>query len=149
MIKFKEKTKEKGKKLKLNLIKINNKTIKNKIINSQSDAGEGLTSVQRIFDQGITLIALVITIIVMLILAGVTINLTLGDNGIFSKAKEARNKYEDARQNESNEIEKMTNLINNNGTYKKLTAEQFAFTSKNTNWNVENIKEALDYLYNN
>ena len=38
---------------------------------------------------GITLIALVITIVVMLILAVVTINLTLGENGIVKKAKEA------------------------------------------------------------
>ena len=38
---------------------------------------------------GITLIALVITIIVLLILAGITINLTLGENGILIKADEA------------------------------------------------------------
>jgi len=40
--------------------------------------------------RGITLIALIITIIVMLILAGVTINLTLGDNGIFTTAVSAK-----------------------------------------------------------
>lgn len=39
---------------------------------------------------GITLIALVITIIVLIILAGVAINLTLGDNGVFDKAKYAK-----------------------------------------------------------
>ncbi len=38
---------------------------------------------------GITLIALVVTIIVLLILAGVTINFVLSDGGIFGKAKEA------------------------------------------------------------
>ena len=38
---------------------------------------------------GITLISLVITIIIMLILAGITINLTIGDNGIFKMAKKA------------------------------------------------------------
>ncbi len=47
-------------------------------------------------DKGITLIALVITIIVLLILASVAINLTLSDNGIFTKAKEARDKTERA-----------------------------------------------------
>ena len=40
-------------------------------------------------NKGITLIALVITIAVLIILAGVTINLTLGENGIFNKAKYA------------------------------------------------------------
>ena len=39
---------------------------------------------------GITLIALIVTIIVLLILAGVSINLLLGDNGIITKAKEAK-----------------------------------------------------------
>ena len=40
--------------------------------------------------QGITLIALVITIIIMLILAGISLNATIGDNGIISKAREAK-----------------------------------------------------------
>lgn len=44
--------------------------------------------------KGITLIALVITIVVLIILAGVAISLTIGNNGIFNKAKEARNKTE-------------------------------------------------------
>ena len=43
--------------------------------------------------KGITLVALVVTIVVLLILAGVSINLVLGDNGIISKARTtARNK---------------------------------------------------------
>ena len=39
--------------------------------------------------KGITLVALVITIVVLIILAGVAISLTLSDNGIFNKAKSA------------------------------------------------------------
>ena len=39
---------------------------------------------------GITLIALVITIIALIILAGIAISMTVGDNGIFAKAKEAK-----------------------------------------------------------
>ena len=53
---------------------------------------------------GITLIALVITIVILIILAGVTINLTVGDNGIFSKAKEARKQHEIADAREKIEI---------------------------------------------
>ena len=40
--------------------------------------------------KGITLIALVVTIIVLIILAGIAISMTVGDNGIFTKAKEAK-----------------------------------------------------------
>ena len=50
--------------------------------------------------KGITLIALVITIIVLIILAGVAINLTLGKNGLLNRAKEAREKYEIAAAQE-------------------------------------------------
>ena len=38
---------------------------------------------------GITLIALVISIIIMLILAGVSLNATIGDNGIITQAQNA------------------------------------------------------------
>ena len=41
-------------------------------------------------NEGITLIALIITVIVLIILAGVTINMVVGDNGIINKAKEAK-----------------------------------------------------------
>lgn len=40
-------------------------------------------------NKGITLIALIITIIILLILASVTINLVIGDNGLFNTTKEA------------------------------------------------------------
>ncbi len=43
--------------------------------------------------EGITLVALIITIIILLILAGVILNLTLGDNGIFRVSKEATQSY--------------------------------------------------------
>ena len=50
--------------------------------------------------KGITLVALVVTIVVLLILAGVSINLVLGDNGIIAKAKEAETKSAEASQND-------------------------------------------------
>ena len=49
---------------------------------------------------GITLIALVITIIVLLILAGISINTLFGENGVLSKAKMAVKKNEDAKVTE-------------------------------------------------
>ena len=50
--------------------------------------------------KGITLVALVVTIVVLLILAGVSINLVLGDNGIIAKAKEAQRESAEASQND-------------------------------------------------
>ena len=46
--------------------------------------------IQKLKEQGITLIALVVTIIILLILAGVTITFALGENGIIGVAKKAR-----------------------------------------------------------
>ena len=54
--------------------------------------------------KGITLIALVLTIIVMLILAGITINLTLGEDGIIKRAQEAGQTYKNAEANEIADI---------------------------------------------
>ena len=67
-------------------------------------------------NEGITLIALIITVIVMLILAGVAINLTVGDNGIFKKSQEGAEIYKNAANNEAsslNSVDKeMGDLIN-------------------------------------
>ena len=51
-------------------------------------------------NKGITLVALVVTIVVLLILAGVSINLVLGNNGIIARAKSAETKSAEASQND-------------------------------------------------
>ena len=51
-------------------------------------------------NSAITLIALIITIIVLLILAGVTLNMVMGESGIFGKANNAKNKTEVAQYEE-------------------------------------------------
>ena len=56
-------------------------------------------------EKGITLIALVITIIVLLILAGVTIATLTGDNGILTRANEAKEVTEEAGANEKVQME--------------------------------------------
>ncbi len=50
--------------------------------------------------KGITLVALIITIIVLLILAGVTISFAIGDGSIFNKSKNAVNTYKNSQDNE-------------------------------------------------
>ena len=50
--------------------------------------------------KGITLIALVVTIIVLIILAGISISLVLGENGLVAKAKRAATQTEEANANE-------------------------------------------------
>ena len=64
-------------------------------------------------EKGITLVALVVTIVVLLILAGVSINLVLGNNGIIAKAKEAETKSAEARQNDLKGMNALAEEMNN------------------------------------
>ena len=70
-------------------------------------------------NKGITLVALVVTIVVLLILAGVSINLVLGNNGIIVKAREAQKKSAEAGQNDligMNELtQQLEEVLNENG----------------------------------
>ena len=50
--------------------------------------------------KGITLVALVITIIILLILAGITIMALTGDNGLFTRAQQAKNKTIEGQEKE-------------------------------------------------
>ena len=59
--------------------------------------------------KGITLVALVITIIVLIILAGVSIALVMGDNGIATKAREGATNYQNAQSEEAGAINKLLN----------------------------------------
>ena len=70
--------------------------------------------------KGITLVALVVTIVVLLILAGVSINLVLGDNGIISKAQEGKTKSAEASENDlkgmNSLIDEMETVLNGGNT---------------------------------
>ena len=75
---------------------------------------------------GITLIALVVTIVVLLILAGITISLVFSENGIIAKAREAANKTNEAVINEQAQMNDVTAAMENmlNGTGGSTTPEE-------------------------
>lgn len=58
-------------------------------------------------ESGITLISLVVTIIILIILAGVSIKLTLGENGIITIAKQAKENMELAQIEEETELNEL------------------------------------------
>ena len=62
-------------------------------------------------ERGITLIALVVTIVVLLILAGVSLNAIFSENGIIKRAKDAQNKMDQATQNDLDSINELNNWI--------------------------------------
>ena len=63
-------------------------------------------------EKGITLVALVITIIVLLILAGVTISLVVSDNGVIHKAQDAKTNMVNAQNRENEELQNLSNYMN-------------------------------------
>ena len=64
-----------------------------------------------ISNKGITLVSLVVTIIILIILAGVSINLTLGENGIITMAKRARENMELAQIDEEKQLNELYEQI--------------------------------------
>ena len=69
--------------------------------------------------KGITLIALVVTIVVLLILAGVSLNAIFSENGLINRAKDAQNKMNQATQNDLiglNELDKLISSLTDKTT---------------------------------
>ena len=66
--------------------------------------------------KGVTLVALVITIIVLIILAGISINLVLGNNGIITIAKKAKENIELAKIEEEIELNELYTQLESSGT---------------------------------
>ena len=88
-------------------------------------------------NKGITLVALVVTIVVLLILAGVSINLVLGNNGIIAKAKDAETKSAEASENDLKGMNALVSemegaLAGNGSTGNGNTGSGNNFVTKNT-----------------
>ncbi len=117
--------------------------------------------VQKLKEKGITLIALVITIIILLILAGVTLNMALSGEGLFSKAKLAVNKYDVASEQEvlqqiiieynmDNTIEKIGEKLSDKGSGTDDNWEVIQLNNSNKNYGtnyyyIEKGKEISNY----
>ena len=65
-------------------------------------------------ENGITIVALSVTIIVLLILAGISIKLVLDNNGIIGNAQTAKNQYTEAEANTEQGIGELSNVLSSN-----------------------------------
>ena len=109
-------------------------------------------------NKGITLIALVITIIVLLILAGVSIAMLTGENGILKQAQRAKNETEQAQMEEENILGEYENYLSQytNGGYvesKGVNApvlkdgmKLVTYNEETKNWDTNNSSSAYDYV---
>ena len=72
-------------------------------------------------EKGITLVALVVTIIVLLILSGVTVAMLAGQNGILTQAQKAKKATEAAAQEENSALSSLEDYMITDGSYNKET----------------------------
>ena len=72
-------------------------------------------------ERGITLVALVVTIIIILILAGVTLNIALSENGLLKKAQESTEKYKQAQNEEEESVSDIAKVFYNDYVGKYVT----------------------------
>lgn len=77
-------------------------------------------------DKGITLIALVITIIVLLILATISVSTLMGDNGILTKANEAKIKHEHTSVTEAISLAYAEYIMKKSDEQSELVSESLA-----------------------
>ena len=102
---------------------IDKKLMSNKMFENKRMSDIPISNIQHATSNvAITLIALIITIIVLLILAGVTLNMVLGEDGIINKANLAKIKTEES-QNE--EINKLNDIENNINTYTRTGSTKY------------------------
>ena len=81
---------------------------------------------ERKHEQGITLIALVVTIVVLLILAGISIAMLTGENGVISQAKSAKEATEQAKVEELVSVAIGSVISKNNGSTAGITPKMIA-----------------------
>ena len=94
-------------------------------------------------NSAITLVALVITVIVLLILAGVTLNMLIGENGIIAKAQLAKEKTNEAQQVEEEQLKNLEKYLNGNtSNLPENTSDTEAGTIVKTpeNWNTKTAR---------
>ena len=86
-------------------------------------------------ESGITLIALVVTIVVLLILASVSITVVFGDNGILELAKEAGEKTNEAVKSDLEDMKNLEDtigdIVNNGWSISKVTRKFDTFMKQN------------------
>ena len=80
---------------------------------------------------GITLIALIVTIIILLILAGIVLNLSIGENGIFNRAQIAANIWRNAETNEQLAMGELEDWIDDVTPQEPINNEDLQISAEN------------------
>ena len=99
-------------------------------------------------NKGITLIALVVTIIVLLILAGISINMVTGQNGILKRAGEAKRRTGEAQERENIQVAITSAQTEDFAKESEITDETLRKEIKNTMGSDSNLSGTGPWWYN-
>lgn len=100
-------------------------------------------------EKGITLIALVVTIVVLLILAGVSLNAIFSDSGIIKKAQEAQNKMDEAQQKDLSSINELNTWLDNQVNETTGEGDSVIKIGNTTEYTVTSTGKILNWKYTN
>lgn len=111
----------------------------------KSNTMQNLVGVDLVSTQNaITLISLIITIIILLILAGVTITMAIGENGIFGLAEKASKNYMDAQEKEENMIAQAENHIYSS---RQVSQKEYDELLKERDYLKEELQKSKKIIY--
>ncbi len=99
-------------------------------------------------NKGITLVALVVTIIIMLILAGVTIGLVTGENGLFKMAQQSVEKYQTAQSEEESTMQELADELHGiigKGKDDKTPGEMSGEGTEDKPFLIESIEDLIEF----
>ena len=102
--------------------------------------------VQKLKEKGITLIALVVTIILLLILVGVTISQIAGSNGLFQRARQAVEKYKNAAEEEQIQIGMLEQYVSDFSVVRETATSDVKFKILKTRKRRNDRKKSYRFL---
>ncbi len=131
----------------------NHKSIKEQSNETYKNQGSKITKTQNnkkinnslyMKPHGVTLVSLVVTIIVLIILAGISLNLTIGENGLFTMAKKAKENTELAQIEEQTRMNELYTQIEQEGYYDTPAIGEIEGTIDELSKTIEDLKSQLE-----
>ena len=96
------------------------------------------------YSKGITIVSLVVTIVVLIILAGISLNLTLGENGLFTMAKKAKENIELAQIEEQTRMNELYDELEQGGYYENPEIGELEGTIDDLNKTIKSLEDQLE-----
>ncbi len=130
----------------------NHKSIKEQSNETYKNQGSKITKTQNnkkinnslyMKPHGVTLVSLVVTIIVLIILAGISLNLTIGENGLFTMAKKAKENTELAQIEEQTRMNELYTQIEQETYYDTPAIGETQSTIDELSKTIEELKSQL------